>query len=236
MSDLPKEYQRGWVEFYKLKFAINQHVLIPRPETELLVDQVLDFVRHSPADHLTILDVGTGAGAITIALALNLPKTKKYRLVATDISPEALEIAKKNAQLHGATQITFLESDLLKNPELTQLQPDIIVTNLPYIPSERIVYLDASVKDYEPWVALDGGHDGFELYRQLFTEIKQFGWQPQLFVGEIDYTHAEIAIHQAQQFFPQAEAHTQLDLYHRQRILLIAAPKSAKTDPDQQPK
>ncbi len=225
MDDKPKEYQRGWVEFYKLKFAVNENVLIPRPETELLVDRVLDYVKKHPSQPLTILDIGTGAGAIIVSVAVNLAKqvqSKQLTLIATDISPEALEMAKKNAQLHGVSDISFFHSDLLSNDQIKKLTPDIIVTNLPYIPSARIAYLDSSVKDYEPHVALDGGEDGFELYRKLFQQMKNLHWLPKLLVGEIDYTQDKIAIEQAQRFFPQLTAQMQLDLFHRQRLLVLS--------------
>lgn len=209
----PVAYQRGFIEFYKLKFSLTQDVLIPRPETELLVDEVLTFAKENPGP-LTILDIGTGAGAIAISVAKNLPG---HRIIATEVSPKALAIAQKNAKLHGV-DIEFVVSDLL---EADLPEPDIIVTNLPYIPSERIAYLDASVKDFEPHVALDGGQDGFELYRKLFQQINDKGWKPKLILGEIDYTHGEIAQNEANQFFPKAQTEVKLDLYHRQRILKI---------------
>ncbi len=216
MSDRPKAYEQGWIEFYKLKFAVNEDVLIPRPETELLIDEVLKFAEGKT--QLKILDLGTGAGAIAIALAKNLPKNAGHQITATEVSPEALEMAKKNAKLNGATDIQFIVSDLLDKLDTPF---DVIVTNLPYIPSERIAYLDSSVKDFEPHVALDGGEDGFELYRKLFQQIQAKGWQPQLIVGEIDYTHGETAQNEGNTYFPGATVEVKLDLYHRQRILVI---------------
>src|SRR3989344_4794661 len=180
-SSKPSQYIKGWVEFYKLKFKVIPDVLIPRPETELLVDEVLKCIKYYVSGikgkYILVLDIGTGAGNITISVAKN---ASNVRIIATDISNEALEVAKQNAKLHKVlNKITFLQSDLLgtENAQMRSIgTPDIIVTNLPYIPSARIPYLDSSVKDFEPHIALDGGEDGFELYRKLFKQIKQKGW------------------------------------------------------------
>lgn len=215
-SEKPKQYIQGWVEFYKLKFLLTEDVLIPRPETELLVDEVLRFIHERPGLQNNVLDVGTGAGPIAISIAKNNPNTQ---ITATDVSSEALEVARQNAKLHLVeSRIRFIQSDLLSN---VKKEPETIVANLPYIPSARIPYLDSSVKDFEPHIALDGGEDGFELYRKLFAQIKEKGWQPKLLVGEIDYTQAEIAIKEAKKYFPKAKAEVELDLAHKQRILII---------------
>lgn len=224
--DKPKQYIQGYTEFYKLKFKVNEDVLIPRPETELLVDYVLDFCLHQEptTNHqLTILDIGTGSGNIAISLAKNLPQAK---IIATDLSKEALVVAKENAQAHGVeNHIIFIQSDLLSDIDPLKHNTDpiplIIVTNLPYIPTDRINYLDSSVKDFEPFVALDGGSDGFEAYRRLFAQINQKGLKPKLLIGEIDYTHAEVALQEAQKYFPKAEVEIKKDLAHLQRILTI---------------
>ena len=110
---------------------------------------------------------------------------------------------------------------MLSNLRLHPKGVIIIVTNLPYIPSERIPYLDSSVKDFEPHVALDGGEDGFELYRKLFAQIKEKDWKPKLIIGEIDYTHGELAINEAQKYFPETKVEVKTDLAYKQRILLI---------------
>ncbi len=206
--DKPIQYQKGWVEFYKLKFKVNPDVLIPRPESELLVDEILKITPKS------VLDLGTGSGCIAISIAKALPQTK---VIASEVSQKALEIAKQNAKFHQV-RIDFILSDLLE--EIIEC-PEVIVTNLPYIPKERIPYLDSSVKDWEPHVALDGGEDGFELYRQLFAQISKRGWKPKLLIGEIDYTHGELAIDEAYKFFPKAQIEVKKDLAHKQRILII---------------
>lgn len=210
-SSKPSQYIKGWVEFYKLKFKVTPFCLIPRPETELLVDEVI-----KNQDKITVLDIGTGCGNIAISIAKN---AKNAKIFASDISTEALEIARENARKHRVDKrIFFIESDLLSN---IKNSPDIIVTNLPYIPTERIPYLDPSVIDFEPYIALDGGRDGFELYRKLFAQIKQKGWKPKLIIGEIDYTHGELAANEAQKYFPDAEVEVKTDLAHKQRMLLL---------------
>lgn len=213
-SQIPKQYLKGWVEFYKLKFKVDERVLIPRPETELLVDEVIKFFQPNQI----ILDIGTGSGNIAISLSKNL---KRAKLFAVDISDDALDLAKENAELNKVhDKIFFIKSDLL---EFTgpNVKIDIIVTNLPYIPRGRMPYLDASVRYFEPWIALVGGTDGFDLYRKLFQQIKEKNLNPKLLVGEIDYTHGDLAIQEAKKYFPRATVEVKTDLAQNIRILLI---------------
>lgn len=228
---LSKSYQyiQGWSEFYKLKFKVTPDVLIPRPETELLVDEALNSIKYYVSsikgENILVLDIGTGAGNIAISIAKNAPQVK---IIATDISQKALKVAKQNARLHNVeNKITFIQSNLLDTLHYDTLvyhsenDPDIIVTNLPYIPAARIPYLNSSVKDFEPHVALNGGDDGFVLYRKLFEQIQDKGWKPKSIIGEIDYTHGELAVNEAYKYFPEAEIEVKLDLAKKQRILII---------------
>lgn len=229
LKDRPLQYRRGWVEFYRLRLKVTADVLIPRPETELLVDEVLKSTKTSL--NSLILDIGTGAGNIAISLAKNLPTWKVGKIIATDISQRALIVAKLNAKYHGVLdRIEFIQSDLLERVSDTLVirdsdAPLVIVTNLPYIPSPRIPYLDSSVKDYEPHIALDGGKDGFELYRKLFQQLQKLthkrGRLTCLIIGEIDYTHGELAVTEGLKYFPQARIEVKTDLAHKQRILII---------------
>jgi release factor glutamine methyltransferase len=220
--DIPPQYLKGWVEFYKLKFKVTPDVLIPRPETELLVDEVINSSSLLVHGSSTILDVGTGSGCIAISIAKNAPKVKIF---ATDISGEALEVARQNAKKHRVDKkIFFLKSDLLDkiNFQLSTFNSQfIIVTNLPYIPNHRIDFLDPSVRDFEPRIALQGGLDGFDLYRRLFSQMKEKNLIPKLFIGEIDESQAKIALSEAKKYFPKAKVEVKKDLAKKPRILII---------------
>lgn len=217
----PKQYEQGWTEFYKLKFFLTPDALIPRPETELLVDEVLKIAKEIKQKHNkipTIIDMGTGSGNIAIAIAKNLDDVG---IVATEISGKALEIAKKNAEFHNvdSDKIVFIVNDLY---EKFTVAPDIIVTNLPYIPTARLLYIDPMVTEWEPRVALDGGIDGFELYRKLFAQIAQKRLFPKYIIGEIDYTHADFVLDESKRFFPQAAAEVKHDLAKKQRYFVLS--------------
>ena len=222
-SNKPKQYTQGYCEFYKLKFYLTPDVLIPRPETELLVDEVIGFAKlitHN-SSRITILDIGTGSGCIAISLAKNLPNAK---IIALDISEKALKVAEKNATFHKVeSKILFLNSDLLSfvtsNNRLKT--PDIIVANLPYIPTSKLMLIDPMVRDFEPKIALDGGRDGFELYRKLFTQMKEKNFFPKYLVAEIDEDQGELALQEAKIYFPDANVEIKKDLAKKDRILII---------------
>jgi len=172
LTHKPSAYIRHVKEFYGLEFYVDERVLIPRPETELLVEKVLEMV-HSRltlrqaqgGEGLLIADIGTGSGAIAVALAVNLPRS---RIFATDISGEALEVAEINCRKHGvADRVPLLSGDLL-----TPLpQPvDIIIANLPYVPDSELLNLAPEVRWYEPRLALSGGPDGLEYIRRLIDQ------------------------------------------------------------------
>ncbi|MCL4366610.1 peptide chain release factor N(5)-glutamine methyltransferase [Patescibacteria group bacterium] len=218
----PLAYQRGWIEFYKLKFLVNRQVLIPRPETEGLTERVLNFISQQ-SNPVTVVDLGTGSGCIAIAMAKNTPTGTT--IYATDNHITALKIAAKNLQFHQLDkQIHLIKSDLFANSKFTSRLKNsqlIIVANLPYVPSARIPQLDPSVKDFEPLSALDGGKDGFVIYRQLFTQIKQLDLKPLAIFCEIDDTQPQIAQQESTTCFPQAKIKIEKDLYGRWRYLEI---------------
>jgi len=164
----PLAYITGHQEFYGIDFHVDRRVLIPRPETELLVEETLKFVQNHPQKEplLLIADIGTGCGCIAISLALNLPNAKIY---ATDISAEALSLTRFNCELHKVTnRIISLYGNLLE-PIPEQLH--LIVANLPYVSTHEIDKLSPEVKDFEPRLALDGGKDGLVTIRQLLKQL-----------------------------------------------------------------
>ncbi|WP_305044048.1 peptide chain release factor N(5)-glutamine methyltransferase [Geoalkalibacter sp.] len=157
----PLAYILGEVEFWSLSFAVTPAVLIPRPDTEVLVEEAL---ARGP-DEARVLDVGTGSGAIAISLAVERPA---WQVTALDVSPAALEVAQGNARRHGvAERLRFLPGDLAQLPDE---QFDLIVANPPYIPSADLAGLMPDVRDHEPHLALDGGPDGLAAYRALAAQ------------------------------------------------------------------
>lgn len=161
----PIPYILGFKEFYGLNFLVNENVLIPRPETENLVERILQF---SARQSLTIVDVGTGSGCIAITLAVKNPKLK---IIATDFSPQALKVATKNAQLHQVeSNIKFIQGDLL---EAVNEKIDVIASNLPYIPTERWEKLPIEIRNFEPQLSLDSGRNALVLYQKLFEQANR---------------------------------------------------------------
>jgi len=174
-GELPVEYLTSFVEFKNLTIKVNQDVLIPRVESEELVDLICNF-SHSLDKDISYLEVGTGSGVISLAFYDFLTKQKNKKInkfIVTDLSLPALNLAKENfINLLGKSilnKIEFLQSDLLS--VFSDQKFNLIVANLPYIPSAMIEKLDESVKNYEPLLALDGGKTGFELINQFLEQI-----------------------------------------------------------------
>jgi release factor glutamine methyltransferase len=159
----PVAYIIGRREFWGRDFAVTPAVLVPRPETEIIVEEALDQARGGAATGI-IVDVGTGSGCLAVTLAIEFPRA---RVVATDISPAALEVARRNAERHGvAARIAFLEADVLEG---TGVRADLIVSNPPYVPETEAGSLPPDVARYEPHPALFGGADGLDVIRRLFA-------------------------------------------------------------------
>ena len=164
-TGVPVAYLRGSKEFYGLPFAVDPRVLVPRPETEALVDAVRAFVAHRA---LTVVDVGTGAGAIAIALAVHEPQ---LRIIATDISAEALAVARANA-LANQVQVEFRDGDLLT--PITELV-DVVAANLPYLREDALEGLagDRTSLAFEPRLATVAGADGLALIRRAAADLQR---------------------------------------------------------------
>lgn len=166
-SRMPVAYITGSREFMSLEFSVNEHVLIPRPETEILVETARDHLVRSSKERPRIADIGTGSAAIACSLALLLPNA---RILASDISSEALDVAMDNVKRHGLEgRVVCVQGDLLEvlAPGTEWELVDAIVSNPPYIPLAELDILSPEVSEYEPRGALDGGPDGLKYYRKL---------------------------------------------------------------------
>jgi release factor glutamine methyltransferase len=209
----PLPYLLGQWEFYGLTFKITPDVLIPRPETELLVETALDWLTRHP-EKTRAAEAGTGSGCIAVSLAVHVPT---LMITATDISPQALEIARHNAALHNvAGQINFCHDNLLAGQDGPF---DLIYANLPYIPSNTLRGL--AVARQEPTLALDGGRDGLDLIRRLLDEAVNVLADQGLILLEIERRQGKQAHHLAQENFPGAAVKVKPDLAGNPRLLVI---------------
>ena len=209
----PLPYILGHWEFYGLDFMITPDVLIPRPESELIVEKALEWLKFHPGRH-TIADVGTGSGCIAVSLAVNYAG---LRILASDLSFTALRVATLNASRHVvSSQINFAQADLLMP---FRVSFDLVCANLPYIPSTTLKALD--VYQREPELALDGGFDGLVLIQRLMEQYKQRMSRHSLLLMEIGYTQGEAALELAYRFFPKAQVDLVSDLAGLDRMLMV---------------
>ena len=165
----PVSYLTNQKEFMSLAFYVDSRVLIPRPETEILAETVLQ----QQSGICRLIDIGTGSGAIAVSLAFNRPD---WDIVATDLSADALDVARKNALIHGCTErITFLQGDLFSPLEpLESCRFDWVASNPPYISEREIPKLSPDIRDYEPESALTAGCDGLSIIRRIIAGAPQF--------------------------------------------------------------
>ncbi len=174
-------------EFMGLDFYVEEGVLIPRPDTEPLVEEVIDLV--SGQSDLKIVDIGTGSGAITVSLAKYIKDCKVYSL---DISDKALNIGLKNATFNGVEdKINFIKSDIFSGIENKNLKLDVIVSNPPYIKKADIETLHTQVKDYEPYIALEGGEDGLDFYRVITEQSGKYLKDNGILAFEVGHDQAQ---------------------------------------------
>jgi len=169
ISGVPLHYLLGKIEFMGLDFKVTPDVLIPRPETEILVENVIRLARNSGYSPSDILDMGTGSGCIAVSLAKSLSGIKIW---AADISLQALDVARANAVNHKL-EINFVQSDLFNADALKKTRYDIIVTNPPYIARNELKKLSAEIQ-HEPALALDAGEDGLDFYRRMTFESPEY--------------------------------------------------------------
>ena len=210
----PVQYLIGYACFYGYDFNVTNDVLIPRPETEELVENVLlKYDKYFKGKKVNVCDLATGSGCIAVTLAKEEPN---MRLTATDISHNALEIAKSNAKKMGV-DVDFKEGDMLA--PLGDLKFDIFVSNPPYIPDNEIV--DPLVKDNEPNVALFGGSDGLKFYRIILRDLKKHLNDKALVAFEHGYDKKLEIEAIAKEYFPNARIDTKKDLEGRDRMTFI---------------
>jgi release factor glutamine methyltransferase len=174
VARVPLAYLRGTQEFYGLEFEVSPDVLVPRPETELLVEYAVEALSGQPG--ATLVDVGTGSGCIAVVASVHLPNA---RAIAIDRSGEALKVALRNAHRHGmAARIQFVCGDMLD--AIRGAHAEMIVSNPPYIPSKEVDQLQPEVRDHEPRLALDGGTTGLDFHTRLIAGarrvLKPGGW------------------------------------------------------------
>ena len=213
IKGVPLQHITHSQEFMKMNFYVNENVLIPRPDTEILVEEVINIAKKINAKK--ILDLCTGSGAIAISLAKYIENSQ---ITAVDISEEALRIAKLNAVNNNVEdKITFVKSDLFEN--IVKEKYDIIVSNPPYIKKDFLKKLDKAVQQ-EPYIALDGGYDGLDFYRKIISE----GYQYLKFKG---YLCMEIGYDQKQEVFDMIEkqekysnTYSKIDLGGNDRIVV----------------
>jgi release factor glutamine methyltransferase len=213
----PLPYITGHREFFALDFETTPAALIPRPETELLVEVAIAFAREcSPHEPIAIADIGTGAGVIAVALARELPLA---RIVATDISADALALARRNAARHAvADRIDFREGDLLE-PLVEPVQ--IIAANLPYVTTAQWKDSPPEIRDHEPRVALDGGPDGLDVIRRLVAQAPARLAESGALFCEIGAWQGNAARELAREAFPDARIEIARDLAGRDRVLAV---------------
>ena len=221
----PMAYVLGSTEFYALEFAVDRRALIPRPETEHLVEMALARIQANSASSAMrqtaslkapIVDVGTGCGCIVVSLAVKLPEV---RFIATDISSEALALATENAKRHKVNaRIQFLHGDLLSP---VPVRAEGIVANLPYVTTAEWEHLPPHIRDHEPRAALDGGPDGLTSIRRLLSQapqrVKSDGW----LLLEIGATQGQAVTDLARKKFPLAAINLHRDFAGLTRIVEI---------------
>lgn len=210
---LPLQHITHQQEFMKMNFYVNKYVLIPRADTEILVEEVLQIAKKINAKK--ILDLCTGSGAIAISLAKYI---KDSQITATDISNEALEVAKRNAKTNDVEkQIAFLQSNLFE--KIPKEKYDIIVCNPPYIKREIIKTLDEEVQK-EPNIALDGGWDGLDFYRKIIKQSYQFLKYKGYLCLEIGYDQKIDVIELIEQEDKYVDTYGKKDLYGNDRVIV----------------
>ncbi|MBD3280877.1 peptide chain release factor N(5)-glutamine methyltransferase [Candidatus Dojkabacteria bacterium] len=221
----PLAYILGYKHFYDSRFRVNKYTLIPRPETEVLVEKVLESIGTSALGLLDTLEIGTGSGCISISIANTIAQKNetfpKARILATDISEKALKTARVNAKMILDPQtrsiIDFRVADVVTSD--TRYPFDIVISNPPYIPEHEYKNLDPSVKDYEPRNALEAGIDGLDIYRKILERTKSLVKPTTVFFFEINPGTITSLKTLIKGYYPKSNPKTLKDQYDTKRFL-----------------
>lgn len=192
--------------FMGLKLRSDKRGLIPRPETEYLVEMVNKHIKDFHLQEKSFLEVGTGSGPIAISLKKLFPEAT---VTATDVSADALELAEENATLHGV-DIDFIESDLFRN--VPKKKYDLVIANLPYVPTERLAFITDQILDWEPMVAIEAGSDGLKYITPFIEKLDGFLGKNGIAAIEMWHTHGEPVRKLAKQYLPKHEVLIEKDL------------------------
>ncbi len=227
----PTQYIIGSWEFWSLNLKVDPRVLIPRPETETLIEQTLDWVKQGQLpQNAEILELGTGSGAIACALASELPNAHIH---AVDISQEALDVAQENARhCHLSDNIQFHHGNLFQ-PIPKHQTFDLIISNPPYIPQHDLPLLQKEIQLYEPQLALDGGHDGLDIIRTILKEAPQHLKKHGIILLEIGSDQGDLALQTARQHQTFAQTTILKDYTNKDRMLAcFLTPKTSQQQLD----
>jgi release factor glutamine methyltransferase len=213
----PMNYVLGYTWFYGYKILVNDDVLIPRYETEELVSKILVHIDQMYQDYETIdvVDIGTGSGAIAIALAC---EEKRVRMSASDISTGAVKVAGNNAKLNNL-DIKFYVGNMVDPIIEDNKKVDILICNPPYIPKDEV--LEQSVVGFEPHLALFGGEDGLKYYREVFANATKVLNKNGLMAFEIGWNQKETLLAEVKKYLPDSEAEVLKDINKKDRMLFV---------------
>jgi release factor glutamine methyltransferase len=213
LNNIPTQYIVGYTNFYGYDFIVNNKVLIPRFETEELIENTIKYIKEYFSDNITIADIGTGSGAIGITIKKEIPNAKVY---ITDISKDALEVADTN-RVNLNADVNILQGDMLE--PLRNIKLDIIISNPPYIKEDETV--EDIVKDNEPNIALYGGKDGLFYYDKILANAKKYLNKKSMIAFEISDSIKEELELLAKEYFKESKVIIKKDLQDRYRMLFI---------------
>lgn len=227
-AGIPLQYIIGRQGFMGFSFIVNEDVLIPRPDTEILVDNAVKVINENKIGDeqlpergkgsFDVLDLGCGSGAIGVSIA-KLCKTTK--VTCSDISPEAVAVARKNAELNSM-KIAFEEGDLFepfKKARFRKKRFDMIISNPPYVRTGEIPYLQREIKDHEPLIALDGGDDGLKLYKRIIRQAPEFLKKDGILMFEIGAEQKDAVVEMLEKNGHYQDLHSLQDLAHFDRVV-----------------